>query len=98
MIMETSLLHRIELGTTVARAHARERDVAASNWRAAIPVLRGQGVTLRELQRLDAPALYSMLTAEEVRRFISVPPNAVDGFERFIAWSNAERVAGRSVV
>lgn len=96
--METTLLHRIDLGTTtVARARARERDVATSSWHAAIPVLHGQGVTVRELQREDAPALYSMLTAEEVKRFISVPPSAVDGFERFIVWSNAERAAGRSV-
>lgn len=96
--METSLLHRIERGTTaVARERARERDAAASNWRAAISELSGPGVTLREVQRQDAPALFSMLTADEVKRFISVPPTAVEGFERFIAWSIAERAAGRSV-
>ena len=96
--METSLLDRIELGTkTASKARARARDVATSNWRAALPELRGEGVTVRELQKQDAPALYSMLTADEVKRFISVPPAAVDGFERFIAWSSSEREAGRSV-
>lgn len=96
--METSFVRRIELGTpTIAQTRARERELATSNWRAALPVLRGQGVSIRELQRQDAPALFSMLTAEEVKRFISVPPSAVEGFERFINWCSAERAAGRSV-
>jgi ribosomal-protein-alanine N-acetyltransferase len=96
--METSLLRRIELGTTVARAQVRERDASTSNWRAGIPMLRGHGVTLRELLPQDAQALFSLLTTDEVKRFISVPPSAVGGFERFITWSIGERAAGRSVV
>jgi [ribosomal protein S5]-alanine N-acetyltransferase len=75
-----------------------ERSAAqaiSSDWRNALPVLAGKKVTLRELQVTDAPALFAMLTAEEVSRFISPPPTTVAGFERFIMWAIAERNAGR---
>jgi RimJ/RimL family protein N-acetyltransferase len=67
----------------------------AADWRMALPVLRGQHVTLRELRLTDAPALLEMLTTEAVSRFISTPPSTVEGFERFIRWAQAERAAGR---
>jgi ribosomal-protein-serine acetyltransferase len=35
-----------------------------------------------------------MLTTEEVSRFISPPPTTVEGFERFIAWTQRERARG----
>jgi len=35
-----------------------------------------------------------MLTTEEVSRFISPPPTTVEGFERFIAWTQRQRQAG----
>jgi RimJ/RimL family protein N-acetyltransferase len=53
------------------------------------------GVTLRELQLSDAPSLLSMLTTDDVSRFISPPPLTVEGFERFIVCANGERQAGR---
>ena len=52
-------------------------------------------LTLRELRMSDAEALLELLTSEEVSRFISPPPTTVDGFERFIAWAQRERAAGR---
>ncbi len=58
-------------------------------------MLAGKKVTLRELEMTDAPALFAMLTPEEVSRFISPPPTTVEGFERFITWAIAERAAGR---
>jgi ribosomal-protein-alanine N-acetyltransferase len=67
----------------------------SSDWRNALPVLAGKKVTLRELQLSDAPALFAMLTPEEVSRFISPPPTTVEGFEKFITWARAERAAGR---
>lgn len=67
----------------------------SSDWRNALPVLVGKKVTLRELEVSDAPALFAMLTPEEVSRFISPPPTTVEGFERFITWACAERAAGR---
>ena len=66
-----------------------------SDWRASLPVLSGSQVTLRDLEVTDAPSLFSMLTTEEVSRFISPPPTTVEGFERFITWARAEREAGR---
>jgi RimJ/RimL family protein N-acetyltransferase len=68
-----------------------------SDWRNAVPVMMGKKVTLRELEVSDAPALFAMLTPEEVSRFISPPPTTVEGFEKFITWAHAERAAGRYV-
>ena len=71
--------------------------VVSSDWKQGLPVLAGGSVTLRDLRLSDAPALCAMLTTEEVARFISPPPTTVAGFERFIAWTHAERRAGRYV-
>jgi RimJ/RimL family protein N-acetyltransferase len=68
-----------------------------TNWQQALPVLSGSMVTLRELRLSDAASLLSMLGTEEVARFISPPPTTIDGFERFIAWTNRERAAGNYV-
>ncbi len=68
--------------------------VTSSNWKASLPVLAGSTFTLRELKMEDAPSLLAMLSTEEVARFISPPPTTVEGFERFIAWTHRERMAG----
>jgi ribosomal-protein-alanine N-acetyltransferase len=78
--------------TTPAAACPR---ATVSDWRQALPVLTGRMVTLRELRTSDAAPLHQLLTAEEVARFISPPPTTVEGFERFIAWAQRERAAGR---
>jgi ribosomal-protein-alanine N-acetyltransferase len=72
-------------------------EVVSSDWRTGLPVLTGKGVTLRELRASDAPALFAMLTTEEVARFISPPPTTVEGFERFIVWTLRQRAAGTYV-
>jgi [ribosomal protein S5]-alanine N-acetyltransferase len=69
-------------------------SVVTSDWRTGLPVLTGARVMLRELRPSDAPALFAMLTTEEVSRFISPPPTTVEGFERFIQWANSERGKG----
>ena len=51
-------------------------------------------MVLRELRASDAASLFALLTTEEVSRFISPPPSTVEGFERFIAWTLRQRVAG----
>ncbi len=68
--------------------------VVSSDWKAGLPVLGGERVALRELRSTDAATLCALLTTEEVSRFISPPPNSVDGFERFIAWTLRQRAAG----
>jgi ribosomal-protein-alanine N-acetyltransferase len=57
-------------------------------------VLTGKQVTLRELRTSDAASLFTMLSTEEVSRFISPPPTTVAGFERFIVWALQQREAG----
>jgi ribosomal-protein-alanine N-acetyltransferase len=54
-------------------------------------------VALRELRASDAPSLLAMLATDDVARFISPPPTTVEGFERFIAWTRRERMAGNYV-
>ena len=71
----------------------RTKPVAATDWRLALPTLRGQQVVLRELRATDAPSLFALLTTEEVSRFISPPPTSVDGFEA-IAWTHRQRTLG----
>jgi [ribosomal protein S5]-alanine N-acetyltransferase len=65
------------------------------SWKQGLPVLRGAGVTLRELRMTDATTLLDLLTSDEVTRFISPPPTTLNGFEHFIQWAAAEREAGR---
>lgn len=79
-------------------------DVVASalaepceGWRAELPVLRGRGVTLRELRRNDAASLHAYLTTEQVARFISPPPTTVEAFQEFIRWSHIRRAEGKYV-
>src|SRR5512133_104789 len=83
-----------ELGG-VAPAVSEEAEPAVGDWRQGLPVLADQVVTLRELAPSDAATLFSMLSTDEVRRYMSPPPSDLAGFERFIGWARAERAAGR---
>src|SRR5256885_918322 len=74
-----------------------DRGTQRNDWRTGLPTLTGSLVTLRELEMADAPALFSALTTEEVTRFLSPPPASVEGFERFIAWTQRQRAAGQYV-
>jgi ribosomal-protein-alanine N-acetyltransferase len=71
--------------------------ISTADWRQVLPVLSNGAITLRELRTSDAAALLELLTHEEVSRFISPPPTTVEGFERFIAWAQRERAAGRYI-
>jgi ribosomal-protein-alanine N-acetyltransferase len=73
---------------------AQAGALVGSDWRTGLPVLTGKHVSLRELRQSDATSLFSMLTTEEVSRFISPPPATVEGFERFIAWTQRMRDLG----
>ena len=85
--------YRQELDIRFAPAPGVE-TIVTSDWRDGLPVLCGRTVTLRELRASDAPSLFALLTAQEVKRFISPPPSTVEGFERFIAWTIRQRRAG----
>jgi len=68
-----------------------------NHWTEQLPTLSGDTVALRELCDADAMTLFSMLTEEEVSRFISPPPTSVEGFARFIGWTHGQREAGKFV-
>jgi ribosomal-protein-alanine N-acetyltransferase len=88
----TMPMHSMPLSRTAAPTES-----TSSDWRHMLPVLQGDGFTLRELQIADAASLLALLTTEEVTRFISPPPTTIEGFERFIQWAQNERVAGRYI-
>jgi RimJ/RimL family protein N-acetyltransferase len=93
--MEKLTLRDVQPATSVRAAVAAARTTTTtSDWKQALPVLTGSMVTLRELRISDATSLLAMLSTEEVARFISPPPTTVEGFERFIAWTQRERAAG----
>lgn len=68
-----------------------------TDWRKRLPVLHAAGATLRELRPSDAASLMELLTTADVTRFISPPPQTVEGFERFIAWTLHEQSCGRYI-
>ena len=83
------LEHRLELFS------AGVPGTAVADWRAALPVLPGRRVMLRQLDVSDATSLLQMLGTPEVARFLAPPPTTVQRFERFIAWTHRQRAAGR---
>lgn len=71
-----------------------EDDLAASDWRQGLPVLRGTRVALRELRPSDAAELVTLLNSDDVLRFISPPPATAEEFGQFITWTHRQRAAG----
>jgi len=67
------------------------------DWRTNLPQLHGRTITLREPAATDAPSLLSLLSTEQVARFISRPPSTLEGFERFIAWAQQQRATGQYI-
>jgi len=88
---------RVEAEPVASTVPLPSRVPSASDWRAGVPTLTGELVTLRELRLTDAPSLFVSLTTTEVARFISPPPTTVEGFERFIAWAHRQRAAGQYI-
>ena len=89
--------YRPELDILPVQPPTARAIVVTSDWQSGLPVLEGRQVVLRELRPADAPALFALLTTDEVARFISPPPNTVEGFEKFIAWTLRQRAAGNYV-
>ena len=59
--------------------------------------LNTAAVTIRELRLCDAASLCSLLTTEPVMQFIYAPPADLEGFARFIQWTQDEQTAGRQI-
>jgi len=68
--------------------------LSRASWRDGLPALAGAAVTLRELRASDAPALLALVATADVTPLISPPPTSARGFERFVAWTQAQRAAG----
>src|SRR5436853_5774176 len=68
-----------------------------SDWTRGLPVFKGQRMMLRELVKTDATTLLSMLSTEEVAKFISPPPTTPEGFQKFIQWAVKQREAGQQM-
>jgi RimJ/RimL family protein N-acetyltransferase len=85
----------IETRDVTAGAIASPDD--QSDWRIALPELVGRRVMLREPRAGDAPALFSLLSTEDVSRFISSPPPTLEGFERYVSWTHRQRASGQYV-
>jgi ribosomal-protein-alanine N-acetyltransferase len=64
------------------------------DWTTGLPAIKTNCIVLRELAASDAASLLSMLSTEEVARFISPPPTTLEGFRKFISWTQHERKAG----
>src|SRR5437764_14907038 len=84
--------YQVALDTVMVQPSAGQ--VVSSDWQQGLPTLRGGQVVLRELRASDAASLFTLLTTEEVARFISPPPSTVEGFSRFIDWTLRQRTAG----
>jgi [ribosomal protein S5]-alanine N-acetyltransferase len=82
--------------SVVAPSVKPTRAPSARDWRTGLPVLRGAAVTLRELRASDAPALLTAFGSPDVTRLISPPPPTLEGFEKFVAWTQRQREAGQS--
>jgi ribosomal-protein-alanine N-acetyltransferase len=90
MIEKTAVLTDHQLHIDPAEGESRVGD-----WRFTLPVLSMGEVVLREVRVSDAHSLVSLLTTPEITRFISTPPDTVEGFERFIVASQKMRAAGQ---
>jgi len=67
------------------------------DWQTTLPELHGRTITLREPRSTDAACLFSLLSTEQVARFISRPPATVEAFERYIVWAQQQRAAGQYI-
>lgn len=88
-----STLHRV-VGSPVVRRDT-DRQSPSVSWSDGLPTLTGTQVTLRELVAADGSALLPLVTAPEVARFLSPPPQCLERFTGFIDTTLRERRAGR---
>ena len=87
----------LQVVTRAVSAIAPATAAVATDWKSGLPTFQCDGFTLRELRLTDAHSMLALLTTEEVTRFISPPPTTLEGFTRFIQWTEHEREAGRYV-
>jgi ribosomal-protein-alanine N-acetyltransferase len=69
--------------------------IVTKDWKDALPILEGDGLSLRELRAEDGPNLRAMLTTKAVTRYIDPPPATEAEFQQFIKWTHRVRSLGR---
>ncbi|HEY7289456.1 MAG TPA: GNAT family protein [Vicinamibacterales bacterium] len=89
--------HPAGLGLFDAATTSSGTAVVPSDWQRTLPALWGEHVVLREMRDSDAASLFTLLTTDEVSRFISPPPSSIEGFEHFIDWAHRQRASGKYV-
>lgn len=67
------------------------------NWRNKPPVLTGCGVTLREVEVVEAVALFRMLSHDEIAEVIAPPPASPAELATRIDGARLERLEGRGI-
>jgi ribosomal-protein-alanine N-acetyltransferase len=72
-----------------------DRQSPPVGWSDGLPTLTGKQVTLRELVAADGSVLLPLVSAPEVARFLSPPPQSLERFTGFIESTLRERRAGR---
>lgn len=87
-VSQAPLVHAPEDASLVAPAAE-----LPSPLRSGLPVLRGDGVKLREVEPRDASDLLRMFEDLYVTQFLPPPPQSVAEFEQFINWSRRQRAA-----
>ncbi len=75
---------------------AGDQPRARPRWSSRLPVLAGDGVTLREVEAADAAHLLRTLRPHEIREFLDPPPLTEKQFRQYIAWAIGERELGRA--
>jgi ribosomal-protein-alanine N-acetyltransferase len=85
---------RFDTASPAVQQTALPTPALEADWTTGLPVLKGRKLMLRELVSSDALSLMSMLSTEEVSKFISPPPTTPQGFEKFVTWTRRERQNG----
>lgn len=89
---------RLPLDDLDTAAHAAlPLHVLLQQWRHVPPVLRGEGVTLRELKIADAPALLATLSPGDLSRLAGPFGANFDGVADFIDRSRDDRALGQAI-
>ena len=72
-------------------------DVLLRNWRNLPPVLKGCGVTLKEVEVVEAVALFRLLSHDEIAEVIAPPPASPADLAARIEAARIERLDGRGI-
>ena len=79
------------------RRSAKMKPSMSDRWMEAVPPLRGEFTTLREVAASDAYTLFTLFSDPAVTAYMAPPPPTLAKFAGFVEWSHQQRVQGRGV-